>query len=333
MSDEFDYEFTIQPSYAQTDVNGNPIDDEQREQLREHLSDDGAPDFTKSNWKTAESRDAWKDVLNRAKQGMKEAEWRSVLDDETDRKAAIVHINNRNREKWLRRVSQHDLAYRDVMFSEANDGYSHKFKATDRYDPTRQTYSVIAVNDDVADQMEESILGSGFEHEDTVGRLLGFPKCCRDFFFDQWHNEGHIDPIYEITCNTDSVEMVDGDPEHLRVVDPSAGANIMWRYFGLSFITHLPCAWDCEESIEIARDRYRIMAENGYKEAADALYQWLEAPATWSGLHSQALIKNEHFIGKSKTSLYPNKKRIIWGEQHETGSALDDGGKPPEEQE
>lgn len=325
--------YTVEPAYQQTDVYGNPLDDEQREALQDHLADDNAPDFTKSNWKTVESREAWRDILSRAQQGMREAEWRSVLDGETDRRAAIIHIDNYNREQWLRRISQNDLAYRDVMFSQSNDGYSHKFKAASPNDPTRQTYSVIATNDDIADQMEESILGSGREHDDRIGRFLGFPECCRRFFYDQWHEKGNIDPIYEITCNTDSVEMVDGNPEHLRVVDPSPGANVMWRYFGFSFITHLPCSWDCEESIEIARNRYRIMAENGYKDAADALTQWLSLPSTWSGLHSQALVKNEHFIGKSKTSLYPNKKRVIWGEEHTGGSPLDEGGKPPEEQE
>lgn len=328
-----DIDWEIDPVYTTKDVYGNPITDEEREQVHSHLNNEMTEPFTKINWKTAESRDAWRNLLSRVGEAKVEAEWRSVMYDETDRQAAIIHVTNGNREKWLRRLAQHDLVYRDLLFTESYEGFSHRHLPTDISNPHRETYAVVAPNEDIADKMDEATNElSGTEKHEQKGKLLGFPKCCRDFFHDIWTDREQIDPLYEVACNTSGAEMIDGDPENIRIPNPSPGANALWRYFGWSFITHIPCSFDCEESIEIARQRYKIMCDAGYKDVADALYQWLDSPATWSGLHAQGLVKNEHVIGKSKTSTYPNKKRIVWKEQHETGSALDDGGKPPEQQ-
>lgn len=271
--------------------------------------------FAKFNWKSAESRDYWdKQAMSRAKS---EAEWRSVLDDKTDRKAAIIHVNNFSREKWLRRVGEHGLHYRDIRYSRPYDGFSHEFLPADPNDPNRLTYAVIAEDPDIADKMEEAETEmSGSERHDVVGSLLGFPKCCRDFFNDVWLGEGsgeHIrDPMYEITCNSGNVSKVDGDSESLVINDPNPGVCVMWRYFGISYLTHMPCSWDCERSIDLARDRYRIMAENGYEEAAEAIHEWLSQPFTWSGYHGFAHVQNQHATTETNTASYLNEKKIEW---------------------
>lgn len=281
--------------------------------------------FTKTNFKTPTSRDLWSDLLDRIAAAKSEAEWRSVMDNDTDRKAAVIHVTNYNRERWLRRVSEYDLSFRDIRYSKPYDGFSHKFFPTDETDPERITYSVLAVNDDIADKFEEAETEmGGAERHDTVGQLLGFPSCCRDFFNDVWVNQGVKDPMYEITCNSDSADVVCGDRTTLKVEDPNPGANILWRYFGWSFITHHPCSWDCTESVEIARDRYRVMCEAGYDEAADALYEWLDEPHVWSGYHALATVKNQHIIGNTHTSSYWTDKTIYWKHEPPAGGGIFD---------
>lgn len=328
-----DIDWAVEPVYRQTDVHGNPLTEEEARNIDNHMNNEMTDPFVKTNWKTVESREAWQHLFQQVGAAKVEAEWRSVMYDETDRKAAIIHVNNNNREKWLRRLGQHDLVYRDLLYTESYEGFSHKHLPTDISNPHRDTYAVVAQNEDIADQMDEATNElTGVEKHEQKGRLLGFPKCCRDFFHDVWLGEDMIDPLYEVACNTDGVEMVDGDPEHLLIPEDVtlAGSNPMWKYFGLTFTTHIPCSFNCEATNEIARQRYRIMVDAGYKRVADMLAQWLELPGTWSGLHSQALVKNEHIIGKSKTSIYPNKKRIIYKREHESGTPLDEGGAPPE---
>lgn len=271
--------------------------------------------YTSLNWKSPTSRDAWSEWFNRMSHAKSEAEWRSVLDSETDRKAAIIHINNHNREDWLERVGENDLHYREIRYSEPYGGFAHEFSPTDKSDPNRITYSVIAENADIADKMKEAELEmGGAERHDVVGELLGFPKCCRNFFANDWMEEGIRDPMYEISCNTESSEKIDDNPNKIIVKDPNVGTNIMWRYFGISYITHMPCSWECEDSIELARNRYRIMSENGYGEEADRINEWLQQPFDWSGYHGQAHIQNAHVTSKVNSSCYLDEKLVKWKE-------------------
>lgn len=315
--------YTVEPTYATHDVHGNELDEEQHEYLMNHRP--RFDSFTKTNWKSADSRDTWREMLRRAAEAKSMAEWKSVADDRTDRVAAIIHVDHNTRDKWLERVGEHGLHYRQIRYSRPYEGFSHKFLPAEENDPERISYSVIAENEDVADKMYEAETQmQGAERHRTVGNMLGFPDCCLDHFVDVWLDRERIDPIYEITCNTNSVEKIDGSPHELRVVDPEPWANVMWRYFGWSFITHLPCSWDCSKSHDIAQFRGEIMSENGYREAANSLYSWLNLPHVWSGLHGLSRVANEHILGSSQTSAYWNKKRVVWGEEHPDESVVDD---------
>jgi hypothetical protein len=312
----------IEPVYNRTDYNGNELSDEELEYLKENAWH--AEPFTKTNWKTASSRDEWSELLQEAAHAKQVAEWRSVMDGSTERKAAIIHVDNNNREKWIRRVGEYNLHYRDIRYSKPYNGYSHKFLPTDENDLERITYSVIAENPDIADKMEEAELEMGGEERHrTVGELLGFPDCCLDHFADVWLGDDRkIDPMYEASCNTGCAEAIDGNRNHVYIPDQNPWTNSMYRYFGWSFITHLPCSWDCEKSEEIAKSRGSIMDENGYTDAANALYKWLYKPMTWTGYKSLAHIRNEHMIGSAGTSCYWNEKKIVWNDEHPQGGSI-----------
>lgn len=279
--------------------------------------------FTQTNWKSVAARDQWAEVFAEMGAAKAEAEWRSVLDDETDRQVAIIHVNNYNREQWMERIGKHDLFYKPIRYSKPYDGYSHKHFPTDIHDLERTTYSVISTDEEACERVYQAEKGEE-NHVDhsKVGEHLGFPDCCRAFFDRVWIDEGKIDPIYEVACNTESATPIDGDPENLRIEDPNPGANILWRYFGPGFITHIPCSWDCKASIEIARNRYRIMSANGYEEAAHAMYEWLDSPHVWTGYHGICHVRNRHMTASSTTSSYWSQKRVVWGEKHEPGGSI-----------
>lgn len=312
----------VEPKYVYQDINGKQLTPEQRKQIRQKRVK--LDPFAQHNWKSLESRGEWKDTLARASEGMSMAEWRSVESDKTERSAAIIHVNNYNREEWLRRLSEHDLVYRDIRYSEPYEGFSHKFFPTTVDDPNRNTYAVIAANEDIADKVEEAELEFGPEEKHrTVAKFLGFPDCCVDHFIEAWHNRELIDPMYETTCNTPEAVAKDGDREDLWIDESiPPWANVLWRYFGWAFITHIPCSWSCEKSVEIGKVRGEIMAENGYKDEANALWKWLGLPHVWTGKNSIANIRNRHVTGQSGTSSYWSRKRIVWKTEHEPGGTI-----------
>jgi len=268
--------------------------------------------FTKRNWKSLDHKKTWYDVMPRMKRARNFAEWYSCIDPDSDRQGAIIHVNNYNREKWMKRIGEHNLHYRDVRYTEPYNGFSHKHYPTDERDPERVTYAIVSPDKSVVEKMYEAETERNtHDKHDIVGKFLGFPKCCRNFFLDDWVN-GHIDPMYEVTCNTEDVTKVDGDPNHLRVEDAHPRTNVMWRYLSLAFITHIPCSWDCEHSKDVAQDRYRIMVENGYQDEAECLFKWLKEPMVWSGWKGIAHIKNRFVTGETSTSSYWEEKTIEW---------------------
>lgn len=312
---------TVEPKYATTDVNGNELSEEEIEWAsRNDIDIDG---FEKFNWKTAESRDEWDEVLVQMSRAKRLAEWKSVLSDKTDRKAAIIHVTNTNREDWLKRVGSYGLAYRDIRYTSPSNGFSHRFHPTSPNDPERVTYAVIAKNEDVADKMEEAELEmSGKERHDTVGTLLNFPECCRDFFYEHFIDRGMKDYIYEMACNSESAKAVDGDRTEILIQDTEPLNNVIHRYFGHSFLTHIPCSFNCGESTKVAENRGEIMAENGYREAANRMYQWLSLPTVWTGNNSLAHVKNRHMIGSAATGSYWEKKKVVFGKENMAGGSI-----------
>lgn len=317
----------VEPQYVQTDHNGDPLTDEEREQVMQHKvrPEQG---FTKTNWKTADDRDKYAEHFEQFSEARTLAEWRSVLSDKTDRKAAIIHVTNTNREKWLRRVGDLGLHYRDIRYTAPYDGYAHEFKGTSADNPNRVTYAVIAENKDIADKMEEAELEmGGFERHDTVGELLGFPECCRRSFWDNFgvapSTDAWVDPMYEIACNTPSAEPTEGDRQNLRLEDPDPRLNILNRYWGGSFITHMPCSFECEASAEIAQQRGEIMAEHGMRDTANAMYRWLDMPAVWEAQRGIVHVRNPAWIGSANGSGYWSMKRIVWKHEYDTQSVIE----------
>jgi len=312
---------TVEPKYAETDIHGNDLTEKQKEYLEDN--EIRLDPFDKRNWKTAESRDKWEEILEKARQAKREAEWRSVSSGSTDRKAAIIHINNYNREEWLRRLSEMDLVYREIRYSEPYGGFSHKTFPTDKSDPERITYSVIAQNADIADKMEHAEMEMrGTKGHEIIGELLGFPKCCRDWFNEHFITKGFKDPMYECACNTEGAEVVDDNPHHIKVPEPHDLVNPLWRYFGLGFNTHLPCSLNCDRSKEVAERRRQIMLDNGYDEVVEAMEEWLGLPAEWSGKAGLLHLINKHFIASARTSDYWKMKRITYKKKNLPGGSI-----------
>lgn len=100
--------------------------------------------------------------------------------------------------------------------------------------------------------------------DETIGRLLGYPECCRGFFSATW-GEGSVDPTYEMA-------------------DPGAGAveaNILLRWLGVRYVPHLPCGFRCRGTIGLGL-KLRELIPQREREWMDAL---LSMPMLWTSLH------------------------------------------------
>lgn len=288
--------------------------------------------YTGWNWKSAQQRNHWSanadqtygGLIQRMRSLRSEAEWRSVADSDTDRRIAIINLNHSNMEEWMERVGNHGLQYRTIRYNEPYEGFAHSHRPTSPTNPQRLCYGVIAENEDLLDTAEEAELEyESHEKHETLGELLGFPECCRQFFQNVWLDESIDDPMYEVACNTESAERIHSDDtvDHVRLHDPSPWVNVLWRYFQLSFITHIPCRFDCTESEHVAYHRGRIMQDVD-EQAAKALKSWLDQPHSWSGHNGIAHIKSEPAVAQTQTTPYLQEKKITWKGEHSPGGKV-----------
>jgi hypothetical protein len=123
---------------------------------------------------------------------------------------------------------------------------------------------------------------------DTIGRLLGFPLCCRRFFASTWAT-GSVDTTWEMGGGG---EWVDYD-QPVRIF--KAGwwpreANILLRWLGVRAVSHLPCAFDCEDTVTLGRDLIACGRRHKFTDEMTWLEEMLDWPVEWSALHGIAEI-------------------------------------------
>jgi hypothetical protein len=126
-------------------------------------------------------------------------------------------------------------------------------------------------------------------NNDTIGELLGYPKCCRDWFKHYWQENNYIDDILAMYENSNF--STDG-PWQL---------NFFYRYMGVRLVSHMPCSFNCEDSLKIATSNLNLFKELGYEEEVKWIEEILNWPVRWSSLHGICEIRCPVFKLSHKT--------------------------------
>ena len=92
------------------------------------------------------------------------------------------------------------------------------------------------------------------DHE-TLGKLLGYPKCCRDFFKKEFSREQT-----DLTLATLKNSKEQPFPWQL---------NVAARHLDAGLISHFPCSFECEESKRQAQEYYKALEEHNQQTAKD----------------------------------------------------------------
>lgn len=111
---------------------------------------------------------------------------------------------------------------------------------------------------------------------DTIGRLLGFPDCCRAFFARAWAVTSDPDV-------TPAMATVDGPWE----------ANTMLRWLGVRLVPHLPCSGQCEPTVANARAYVEMAARLGID--VGPMEMLLRLPVSHDALNGLLIVSTPHF--------------------------------------
>jgi hypothetical protein len=148
------------------------------------------------------------------------------------------------------------------------------------------------------------------DHE-TIGTLFGYPSCCRAFFRQVWVDQRCIDTTWAMAINT----VRPSADWSVRIELPSdvpPFANILWRWLGVRAVPHLPCRFDCPETIAFGKSMLEVGEHVGYDEEVGWIREILAWPVEWSGLHGIAEVKTPILKISTRTDATARKDIVRW---------------------
>jgi hypothetical protein len=302
----------------------------------------------KQNWKTTEARDYWEPVLSPFDNLKYEIGGEQILSEDHPRTGGYFVLPPEELTDMLAWCAENDLLFQRVHSVNVEgdvEAVSNRNvelvpggdAEVEEAEVERTVVAAAHTNDDLQDligfakslgnsniryfeymvygvNVEKFVRADGFER---VAPIFGIPECCAEFVIDLDWNTGAFDPMYEIACSTPSAVIDDDDHENIVIEDPDPMLNIFWSYLDWSFINHFPCSFECEHSHDVAIGTGKILREMDEDTAAELMHKWLALPMVWSGYNGISKLRNAYGIGSYITADYWDRRRIVWGEEHD----------------
>jgi len=259
--------------------------------------------FCRTVWVSQEAKETWSRVISQISRFIQGLEVLSV--EAGHRPVAWQTVGQQQLVNETKRWAEMGLVSLTIKFVRAFNGFAHKHEEPIPGDPSTNACVIVARN--MADCLA---FKRAFEKGDNVvqGQLLGFPTCCCEFFRDVWC-KGYYDPIWQAATNTQEVVKQDGGIRHHRIrLKGHPFSNAILRYVGLRVSFHIPCSFDCEDTIRVAKERFELGSSINpdLMVLAESL---LRMPMSWDVLKGLAVVRTPiaYFI----TSSVPCKERHI----------------------
>jgi Methionine biosynthesis protein MetW len=238
--------------------------------------------FTRVSWVSDRARAVWEPRVQRVAACWQEIEWRAV--SVGIRPCALVIVAPQQTAPFGEQLAAFDLCAAPLDQLAVSSGAYTTFCSNPLPGQTRHGRLVIGSPQNIAALQ----LAWEQNQQQEIGRLLGYPPCCTAFFSDVWVREQFIDTTWPMAAGRSHGH---GAGSPLREVSGPPENNILLRWLGVRAVPHLPCAFDCAASLELARNLIALGRESGYDVEMEWLLAMLDWPAAWSALHGIAEIK------------------------------------------
>jgi hypothetical protein len=246
------------------------------------------PDFTRIAWASPQAQSVWQERVRRVTQAWEQIERLSVQDGL--RSSALQNVTPDALPllgAWAASVGLHVVVLERV-------GVRGNYTAS--HVPVTEgqgwAYRVAVATPAAAMRWPEAWRN---KDDEAIGKMLGFPFCCREFFAKTW-GTGLVDTTHEMT----GWSAYDWPPE----------ANILLRWLGVRAVTHLPCSFVCEASARIGREFIACGRQHWFGQEMDWLEQMLDWPVEWSALHGIAEIVTPVCRIQTRTN-YSSDRQVI----------------------
>ncbi len=246
---------------------------------------------------TKDLKEIWKPRIDRMSKVVALTELETFL--QGLRSVYVYHIHSDKFEESYAFLRKFDLVFYPITKSAVYYGFSHRHLPVKPGKPYH-LYGVCVKRG--REKLAEKFLEASREGDHaTVGKLLGYPKCCIDFFCNTWPKS--LDPIYQIAQNTENHRE---NKESIEVI-VHPFCNQMLRYLGIRITPHLPCSFECKETIKLGEQWFKIMKKID-KEASEWILDLLSSPITWDCYRAVAIVDTPYF--RLITNSVPTEERL-----------------------
>jgi hypothetical protein len=232
---------------------------------------------------SAKARATWEPRIERIKAAWNEVERWSVVDGV--RAAARQSVSPEGLPDLCAWAAEHGLSVVTLAQTGATTSYAAAGNGFQAGQPWEYVVAIVRV-----EHAFEFVRAWRTNDDETIGRLLGFPACCREFFRRVWVEQRGVDTSWQMAVNT-VLGSVTAHGDVIPIVDGRDEANILWRWMGVRAVPHLPCAFNCEATAEFGRAMLSVMEARGFSDEARWSREILSWPVEWSAYHGIAEIK------------------------------------------
>ncbi|MGH7389316.1 MAG: class I SAM-dependent methyltransferase [Candidatus Rokuibacteriota bacterium] len=257
------------------------------------------PDFTRPSWVGDTARAVWEPRLHRVTKAWLTIEWLSVLSGV--RSCGVTMVTPQEFIEQGATWAGRGLNALPVEIQGAAGSYASAGKPAVLGQPF--VFRVV-----VGTPRSVSDFKAAWDARDNeaIGRHLGYPTCCYDFFQQVWVRGGHVDTTWPMAAATAAPAAGARDVE----VSGPPEANILWRWMGARAVPHLPCRFDCVRTVELARRLMEVGRDAGFGDEIEWLQEILSWPVEWSALHGIAEIKTPILKVSTRTDATPVKYTV-----------------------
>lgn len=249
------------------------------------------PDFTRLIWHSETARVVWQDRISKINSAWGAIERQAVVD--RVRSSCLTFVDP----KSLPEASAWAAVRGLLLLPLSQTGIAAQYSSTPQSVQAGRPwhYRAVLTRPELAGKWVDA--WAGRVNNSAIGELLGYPSCCINFFNRVWAKEQRVDTTWDMAVGTPNTVL----GEHLAQVPAGpAEANILLRWLGVRLVPHLPCSFDCPDTVLNAK-QFAEIGRQIAPECVDWIYEMLEWPVEWSALHG---------IGEVRTPILTISTRV-----------------------